>query len=148
MKLDDYQRMFRTTLETPMRSTSMFRKPGKWRVLEMFTWTMCLTTVAQTSLKETWEGLTPITLPAFDITTVQGRQRARAHIVESDPDFITSQHPCGPWSSMQNWNMRTPHQIRKLAKLRESHRQLLCFVEEVLSINLNDCVHWERRIHI
>ena len=33
---------------------------------------------------------------------------------------------------MQNWNMRTPEQVRRLSRLRAQHREILVFVEEVL----------------
>jgi hypothetical protein len=41
------------------------RKPGPWRVLEVFTWTCMITIVA--SKEFGWEGLEPITLPKWDL---------------------------------------------------------------------------------
>ncbi len=128
--LEEYRNWYREEVERPLNpNLHRSRRSGPWRFLEIFTWTCAMTIQAMTMGWETYE---PITLPKFDLMTVDGRQNARDYIVYADPDFVFLAQPCTPWSIMQNMNQRNPEQIRRLHEEQERHRQLLTFVEEVV----------------
>jgi hypothetical protein len=110
------------------RKLERTRRPGPWRVLELFTWTCMVSLVAA---QQGWEFLEPVTLPRFDIQTWAGRKKAWNYIREADPDFIMSAWPCGPWSRMQQINQRNPQQIERLREKRRNQREVLMFVWKV-----------------
>jgi hypothetical protein len=104
------------------------RKPGKWRVQELFTWTAMVTIVA--GMMDQWQAFEPITLPRWDLLEWEAQDSALRLLEENDIDFTVVAWPCTPWSIMQNMNRR-PHQIRALNLQRDEHRRLLIFVERV-----------------
>ena len=73
---------------------------------------MCQLTIMAAEMG--WEAREPITLPAFDLQTVEGRNEAREHLKNVDPDFVAIAPPCTAWSQMQRVNQRAPLQIRRL----------------------------------
>jgi hypothetical protein len=105
------------------------RRSGPWRFLEIFTWTCAVTMAAQ---RRGWDTYEPITLPTWDLQLMDGRTCARKYIMEVDPDFVVLAPPCGPWSTIQLINQRTPMQVRELHRKRQAARDLLLFVEEVV----------------
>jgi hypothetical protein len=104
------------------------RKPGPWRVVEIFTWTAMITMVAGTMMN--WDAYEPITLPNWDLMVKQVRDDAMRYIERVDIDLAVIAWPCTPWSIMQNLNQK-PHQIRNIKLQQEEHRTLLLFVEQV-----------------
>ena len=54
------------------------RKPGPWRVVEIFTWTAMITIVAGTMIN--WDAYEPITLPNWDLMNKQVRDDAVRYI--------------------------------------------------------------------
>ena len=112
------------------------RTPGPWRLIEIFTWTCMLTTLA---CQEGWSTYEPITLDSgWNLEYKADREKAFAYLEEIDPDVIMIAWPCGPWSVMQNANMRTDLQRRALYQRRsKARRTLLTFVKKVTL--------WQRR---
>jgi hypothetical protein len=104
------------------------RKPGPWRVLEIFTWTAMITMVAG-SLSN-WDAYEPVTLPRWDLLRKKDQDDAMRYIEERDIDFVVIAWPCTPWSIMQNLNQK-PHQLRALKISQEEHRELLVFTHRV-----------------
>lgn len=75
--LEQYRKRFSSNTEKPLKPIIRIeRKPKKFRMLEIFTWTYMITKVAA-ERESVWECFEAITLPDFDITTVQGREKAR-----------------------------------------------------------------------
>ena len=132
-KLKAYREKFRSIYEQPLDpKRNMVRRPGKFRVLEVFTWTHMVTECARL-LSDHWECYEPITLPKFDLLTEDGRQKARDYIELVDPDFLMIADPCGPFSKMNiNMKQRTPEQVRRLHDKQEQSRAFLVFVEELV----------------
>ena len=104
------------------------RKPGKWRMIEIFTWTAMVTIVAGTM--PDWQAFEPLTLPRWDLLDWKAQDDALRLLEEHDIDFSIIAWPCTPWSIMQNLNQK-PHQIRALVQQQAEHRRLLVFVERV-----------------
>ena len=105
------------------------RRPGPWRIVEIFAWACQLTIVAA---RMGWDAHQPITAPAFDLLTVQGRNEARAHLVAVDPDFVALSPPRTAWSRLQHVDQRRPMRVRRQRRERTEHRMLLSFADEVL----------------
>ena len=72
------------------------RKPGSWRILEIFTWTAMVTMVAG-SLSN-WDAYEPVTLPRWDLLKRKDQDDAMSYIEERDIDFVVIAWPCTPWS--------------------------------------------------
>ena len=93
------------------------RRPGPWRILEIFTWTCALTQAAC----------------GWDLENPGAQEKAFRYLQEVDPDVVMVAWPCGPWSIMQNANMRTPQQREALHLRRmQSRRTLLRFTRRVV----------------
>ena len=78
------------------QKTTTKRKAGPWRFIELFTWSCMMTIVA--GVVGGWDAFQPVTLPEFDLLTLNGREDARKYLAEVDPDFIMLAWPCSPWS--------------------------------------------------
>jgi len=127
------QQRYDMEVETPLKHVpGRARKPGPWRMIEIFTWT-CMVSIIAAGMG--WMTYQPITLPDFDMRDPVDRQRAREYLEDIDPDFVMLAQPCLPWTQLQNINQRTPQQCRDLQEKREADRPLLLFTEEV--------VHWQ-----
>ncbi|CAJ1408326.1 unnamed protein product [Effrenium voratum] len=99
----------------------------RWKVLEVFTWTCCISMMA---LERGWHMCEPVTLPGWDLRDPQTREEAHNYIDSQAPDLLVLAWPCSPWSSLQNLNCRTPEAVRRLAQKRKEHRPMLEFVGE------------------
>ena len=111
----------------PRRRT---RKPGAWRLVEIFTWTCALT---QAAFRQGWSTFEPVTLDSgWDLELRADREKAFQYLEEIDPDVIVLAWPCSPWSTMQNANMRTELQREaRHRKRRRARRTLLAFDRRV-----------------
>ncbi|CAJ1419645.1 unnamed protein product [Effrenium voratum] len=101
----------------------------RWKVLEVFTWTCCISMMA---LERGWHMCEPVTLPGWDLRDPQTREEAHNYIDSQAPDLLVLAWPCSPWSSLQNLNCRTPEAVRRLAQKRKEHRPMLEFVREAV----------------
>ena len=108
VKLQNYRNKYRTQVEKPLNpNMCLVRKPGKYRVVELITWTNMVASAA-TLQPDVWECYEPVTLPKFDISTPEGRSNARAYLYIVDPDLVVIADPCTAWSRMNlNMNQRT-----------------------------------------
>ncbi|CAE8613639.1 unnamed protein product, partial [Polarella glacialis] len=107
------------------RGDQQGRRPGPWRILEIFTWTCMVSMIA---FDRGWETYEPLTLPGWDLFKESTQRHAMDYVRRADPDFIMMAWPCSPWSRMQRSNMRTPQQTARLMKKRQEHRALLAFI--------------------
>jgi len=105
------------------------RQPRRrWKILEVFTWTMAITTVANRG----WEGCSPISLETgFNLYNRADRKRAWAQYVADDPDAAVCAFPCRLWSLMQNLNMKREGYPELLAKLQQKELALLRFAARI-----------------
>ena len=104
------------------------RKEGKWKVLEVFTWTCMISLCALETGK--WQMLEPITLPHWDLLQEKDRQEALEYIDREDPDLLVLAWPCTVWSMLQTLGRKTEEQVQRLAERRQEQRILLDFVYE------------------
>ena len=111
-------------------------RPGPWRVLEVFTWTMMISIVAA---QRGWEAGQPVTLPAFDILTTSGRRDAEDYIARFDPDLLAVAWPCTVWSPLQNLGPNTVERWRRLHLRRQEQRCLLRWMEKVVRAHRSRC---------
>ena len=95
------------------------RQPGRWRMIEIFTWTAMVAIVAGTMPQ--WQAFEPLTLPRWDLLDWKAQDDALRLLEEHDIDFSIIAWPCTPWSIMQNLNQK-PHQIRALVQQQAEHR--------------------------
>ena len=135
-KVSDAAETEATTRKSRRSSVAAPRKPGPWRLVEIFTWTCMLTKLA---CEGGWSTYEPITLDSgWNLEHKCDRDRAFKYLEEIDPDAIAIAWPCGPWSILQNANGRTALQRRALQLRRiKARRTLLKFVKEVTL--------WQRR---
>ena len=112
-------------------SSSQTRRPGPWRVLEVFIWAM---TVSFAAAAAGWEVGEPVTLRQFDILNAKDRQLASSYIHDFDPDLLVVAWPCTVWSPLQLLGRKTSEQLQRLAQRRAEQRPLLQWVcDEVLA---------------
>ena len=97
------------------------RKPGPWRVIEVFTWTAMVTIVAG-ELKD-WEAYEPITLPRYNLLIKADQDKAMRVLEEHDIDFTMVAWPCTPWSIMQNLNQKNQLCVRKIKTNNKTNMQ-------------------------
>ena len=70
------------------------RRPGPWRILEIFTWTCALTQVA---CDKGWSTYEPVTLDSgWDLESPGVQEKAFRYLQEVDPDVVMVAWPCGP----------------------------------------------------
>ena len=105
------------------------RRPGPWRVLEIFTWTMAISLAA---VAAGWEAGEPITLPGWDLLDKQCQKDAKQYIATFDPDFLVIAWPWAKWSILQTFGHKTVDQLRALYESRQQQRVLLDLVEDVV----------------
>ena len=102
------------------------------KVLEIFTWTMAITTVATT---KGWKKLTPISLETgYDLTDAAVRQRAWRRILDEKPDLVVMAFPCTPWSTYQHYYAKKPGYLDKLEARRQAALPLLRFTNRVAKL--------------
>ena len=110
-------------LITPVPRT-IKRKTG-WKVLEIFTWSCMLSSVAW-SLG--WEFLEPITWPHWNLSQQSEREAALEYLDRCNPDLLVIAWPCKHWSPLQNLARRTRVQKQALEEVRlEERKTLLSF---------------------
>ena len=80
-----------------------------------------------------WNTFEPVTLPAWDLLQVTGREQARKYLQQTDPDLIMIAVPCTAFSRLQTWNQKNPYQCRELQRKRREGRELAKFTEEVVN---------------
>ncbi|CAE8672228.1 unnamed protein product [Polarella glacialis] len=61
------------------------RKPGPWRVMEVFTW-LCAVSLA--AVDRGWTMLEPVTHPGWDLMKTADQRAAFAWMQQGDPDFL------------------------------------------------------------
>ena len=114
------------TTTTPATTASRRRR----RIMEIFTWTCNVTTVAK---EFQWEGSEPGSIETgYDLSTEDGRKAAWQYYRDFDPDVVVIAFPCDPWSKMQNMNMGNPVTKAKIMAKRTLHRHILHWVRAVV----------------
>ena len=80
------------------------RPRRKFKVLEIFSWAMVLSTLALG--REGWTAGPVCSIETgFDLTTTQGQTDAWQLLENEDPDVVTVAWPCTDWSLIQNLNL-------------------------------------------
>ena len=105
------------------------RRPGPWRVVEIFTWTCVISMVAS---GRGWDVLEPITLPRWDVRNQSDREATDRYSEEVDLDLLAVQTPCLQLTVLQLTSQRAPTQIRKMRWKRAEARSCLGWVGEKL----------------
>ena len=105
------------------------RRPGSWRVVEVFTWTMAISACACSC---GWEVGEPVTLPNWNLLRVDHQEEALRYLNEFDPDLLVLAWPCTVWSPLQNLSAVTRQRIQKLIEKRREQRRLLAWTAEAV----------------
>ena len=110
---------------------------SRWRILELFTWS-CMLSITATE-RGCWEAWEPISLESgWDVSTMDGQNKAMKYIQEVEPDVLMIAWPCSPWSPLQNISMRTDAQRLTLQRKRlQARRTVLSFTRRAAL--------WQRR---
>ena len=84
-----------------------------------------------------------------DLSKSTGFQGATQKIRTLRPRHLWISCPCGPWSTMQNLNMRTPEQVQKLKWKRKRSAKLIKNVVSLaeLQLSLGGEIHWEHPLN-
>ena len=123
-----------TTTMSPMTSSSpsmafpatrFKRRPGPWRIVEIFTWSMALSFAAS---RRGWHVGEPLSLPQWDLLDPVHQAQAEAYLEEFQPDFLAIAWPCTKWSILQTFGRRSPKYLQRLAAERQEQRRLLAWV--------------------
>ena len=96
------------------------RRPGPWRILEIFTWTVAVSIVAHS---RGWEAGEPLTLPGFDFLKEADQKKAEDYIASFDPDLVLVAWPSTKWSVLQTFGFKTQEYLERLAKSRNEQRR-------------------------
>ena len=115
-------------VEEPTFMTNRKSKGGKWKVLEVFTWTCMISLCALETGR--WQMLEPITLPHWNLLQEKDRKEALEYIDREDPDLLVLAWPCTVWSTLQTLGKKTEEQLQRLAERRQEQRILLDFCFE------------------
>ena len=127
-----------TTTMSPMTSSSpsmafpatrFKRRPGPWRIVEIFTWSMALSFAAS---RRGWHVGEPLSLPQWDLLDPVHQAQAEAYLEEFQPDFLAIAWPCTKWSILQTFDRRSPEYLQRLAAERQEQRRLLAWVQRVV----------------
>ena len=112
----------------------------KWKVLEIFTWTMTLSTMAATM---GWSALPSISIETgFDLRTKAGQKAAWEIIYEEKPDVIVCAFPCKPWSAVRKLGLGRPGAKEDLREEQDEDRPLLVFTNDVAEYQVNNEKHF------
>ena len=117
--------------EQPAHKDPEPRRKKRWsfKVMEFFTWTMVVTTVA---LAQGWQSGPPITIETgYDLRSKKGQAEALKIYHKEDPDFAVIAPPCSPWSQMQNLTMSRPGRRDEVMRQRAADMPFLQFSERI-----------------
>ena len=104
------------------------RRPGPWRIIEIFTWTMAVSFAAH---HRGWEVGEPLTLPNYNLLEPQDQRQASEYIREFDPDFLVVAFPSAVWSELRTFGFRSAEYLERLAARRMEQRKMLGWVQDV-----------------
>ena len=106
------------------------RPERPYKVLEVFTWTLAIT---MTAVGRGWQGLEPVTLPRWDLRSVEDRKMAFEYLLKSEPDLLVLAWPCTVWSPLQYLGGLTPEKHKRLLERQQEDREtFLSFVHEAV----------------
>ena len=102
----------------------------KFKVLEIFSWAMVLSSLALT--RQGWSSAPVCSIETgYDLTTRAGQDSAWALVQREDPDVITLAWPCTDWSLMQNMSLNRPDAWRRLLLRRRRSVRMIDFSARV-----------------
>ena len=105
-------------------------RTSRFRILEVFTWS-CM--VSLTAAKMGWEFLEPVTLESgWDLSSGVMQDKAMQYMKEVSPDLLVVAWPCGPWSPLQQLNVKTETQKQALRAKRRQNKPLLAFARRAV----------------
>ena len=120
----------KTPIPKAMPRASVGRPQRPYKVLEIFTWTLSITMAA---VGRGWQGCEPITLPRWDLRSVEDRKLAFEYLVETGPDLLVVAWPCTVWSPLQFLgNMTQERHDRLLQRQQEDRDTFLSFVHDAV----------------
>ena len=99
------------------------------KLLEIFTWTMMMTTTAATL---GWEVMEPVTLESgWDVSRPRDQRRCLDYIDRERPDLVVVAWPCTYFSAMQNLSLKKPGYPEYLAVKQKEHEVFIRFALQV-----------------
>ena len=102
----------------------------RFKILEIFTWS-CM--VSLTAAQMGWEFCEPVTLESgWDLTCRETQDRAMQYMKRVSPDLVVVAWPCGPWSPLQQLNVKTETQRQALRAKRRANKPLLAFARRAV----------------
>lgn len=118
------------TVPRPMKKPGVAKPQRPYKVLEIFTWTLSITLAA---VHRGWQGCEPITLPRWDLRSVEDRRLAFEYLAKAEPDLLVLAWPCTVWSPLQFLgNMTQERHDRLLQRQQEDRDTFLSFVHEAV----------------
>ena len=119
-------------------TTDGSRKRRRFKVVEIFSWAMVLSTLAIN--RDGWTAGPVCSIETgYDLTTSQGQRDAWALLEREDPDVVTLAWPCTDWSLMQNLNLNRPEYWKRLLLRRQKSVKMIKFSADVAT--------WQNKRH-
>ena len=105
------------------------RRPGPWRMLEIYTWTML---VGMAACAAGWEVGEPITDPGFNLELSRDRTRAQDYVTSFDPDFVMISWPSTPWMPVATKEACDVERFENLGRVRAESRKVFTWLQDVV----------------
>ena len=104
------------------------RRPGPWRMLEIYTCTML---VGLAACGRGWEVGEPISAPGYDLYSSCDRAFAKSYVDSFDPDFVMVSWPSTLWMPVAKKGCEV-ESFENLGRERSKMRAVLAWIQEVV----------------
>ena len=112
-----------------MSSVKRTRRPGPWRMVEIFTWTMV---VGMAACAGNWEVGEPSVEPGFNILETADQERANQYLKAFDPDFMMISYPGCCWEPLLSNEACDPKRCAEKGRERNTQRPILAWIQHVV----------------
>ena len=129
-RMNACQSFFEDASRAPeMSSVKRTRRPGPWRMVEIFTWTMV---VGMAACAGNWEVGEPIVEPGFNILETADQERANQYLKAFDPDFVMISYPGCCWEPLLSNEACDPKRCAEKGRERNTQRPILAWIQHVV----------------
>ncbi len=112
-------------------TVSRCRKPGAWRIVEFFTWSLMFTALAGAQ-NSNWDVFDPVQENHFNVREASGRDQVREYLMKIDPDVLVLSPKLSPFRMKNFGKLHNPTSVRIDQQEKHQLRQLLVFISEIM----------------
>ena len=117
-----------TCTTTSISRSPRARRPGPWRILEIF---VCSMTVSLLAAARGWQAGQPVSLPAFDLSRSEDRRQARRYVDHFEPDLFLLKWPSCSTTTSFDYDFGVPT-AQVLHAQHQRHEPRWRFAHDVL----------------